>query len=508
MPVDPRPDPVRLVILVTLAVSALGLYRFASPDHAIDDAWISFRIARTALQTGHLTYDATQPPVEGMTNLLWTVLSMLWVGLPVDPIGPARCLGAVFHLATVAMLTRSAADVAARLGGSAVPAACVTGVLLATSGTLAFNAMSGLETSLYGLLLALAFGCALAGQCATAGVCLGLLAATRPEGVLVGGLAVGILLAGGPGRGAALRMVVPFGLLVGGVEVFRFGYYGAFVPNTYYAKPPDLHQGLAYVAGALAWGTGAIGLTGILPVARRSRAAMVTAACMGLLVAGTAWSGGDWMPGARRLTDVLLAGATLTGVSAGLLAGAGGRQLALFSLPILAWVGGNVLSAMLGHDSASYEHEDMARLGQAVADNPQIRTVALSDIGRFGWTFPRSIYDLDGLTDAHIGRMAGKRGEKSWDEAYFRARAVDLVLLPCESLVTDPLTTPLSVEVGNTPLLLSILDHGGYRYHGEVGLSPGHWLLVFGRDGLALDPSTFGPESKRDLRDILADAAR
>src|SRR5688500_17444199 len=74
---EPVVHPYRWAILVSLLLAALRMYEFTSQDFAIDDAWISFRIARNWLEAGTLTFDLTQPPVEGMTNFLWTVLSAL-----------------------------------------------------------------------------------------------------------------------------------------------------------------------------------------------------------------------------------------------------------------------------------------------------------------------------------------------------------------------------------------------------------------------------------------------
>ena len=45
-------DPVRLAMLGSMALVALQLARFANPAHAVDDAWISFRVARSPLE-GH-----------------------------------------------------------------------------------------------------------------------------------------------------------------------------------------------------------------------------------------------------------------------------------------------------------------------------------------------------------------------------------------------------------------------------------------------------------------------
>jgi len=67
---EPVVHPYRWAILVSLLLAALRMYEFTSQDFAIDDAWISFRIARNWLEAGTLTFDLTQPPVEGMTNFL------------------------------------------------------------------------------------------------------------------------------------------------------------------------------------------------------------------------------------------------------------------------------------------------------------------------------------------------------------------------------------------------------------------------------------------------------
>lgn len=497
-----EPDRERLITIAALGVAALGLARFADPAHAVDDAWISFRVARSAVETGVLTYDVAQPRVEGMTNLLWTLLSGLWVSLPIDPIGPARMIGGLCHLATVGVLVRLAATLSRRSGGQPLIAAAVTGALLATAGSLAFYAMSGLETALYALLGTCGLAALVHGRTAVAGVLLGLLGATRPEGVLVGAMAVlGYSIV--RDRRGALEVAVPFLGLIVALEAFRLAYYGALVPNTYAAKPPDLALGATYVYNGILWGTGGLGLLGTIPALRQSRAAALAGAGCAVLVAGVAWSGGDWMPGERRLTELLLVGATLTGVGAGLAKTR--RARALVAVPALAWVAGNGISALEGTDSAWYEHALWADLGRTANASPELNTVALADVGHFGWTFRRSIFDIAGLTDAHIAHLSGARSNKSWDEAYFRARAPDLVLLPCQSEITDPPTGMPWVQVGERDLLTSILDHGGYRYHGELPLSPGHWVLVFPRDGITLDPRAWGPRSPRDLREILAD---
>src|SRR5262249_51252757 len=77
---------------------------------------------------------------------------------------------------------------------------------------------------------------------------LGLAALTRPDGVLVGGAALGAALAcvGREKRGAWLKRCAPWLGLVAAHQIFRLAYYHAWLPNTYFAK----------VGGRAEWGPG------------------------------------------------------------------------------------------------------------------------------------------------------------------------------------------------------------------------------------------------------------
>lgn len=497
-------DHARTITLIVLALAALHLLRFRELAWAVDDAWISFRIARTWLETGLLTYDASRPPVEGMSNLLWTLLSVSWIAaLPsVDPIVPARLLGGGLHLAAVALGCRLAARVAARRGGSPAVAAAVCGALLATSGTLAYYALSGLETPLWAFLFVAAVDRlerALHGESRPeiGGLLLGLLAATRPEGVLIGGLLVGAALARPETRRLGLRAAVPYVVLVGLMEVFRLVYYGDLVPNTFHAKPPAAGDGLTYLGGWLLFGGGAAFVASI-PALRGP--AVVLGATAGVLAAGAAWSGGDWMPGFRRLTVPTLALALLAGVGA-----AGGRRYARAAAGLA--VACTLLVAARGEDSARFNHALLAELGARAAATPGLEEVALLDIGRFGWAYPGRVYDLAGLTDAHIARMPGKHAEKSWDEGYFRERSPGLLLIRTETPITDPLLQQPVIGRPSRPMLLSVLDNGGYTYAGSVTFAEGKYGMLFRRDDLILPEALWGPPPRKSFRQLLIEAS-
>lgn len=491
------------VALGALMAAAHGL-RFVDPEHALDDAWISFRIARNALDHGVLTFNADLPPVEGMTNLLWTVLSAGWIALlpQVDPIVPARLLGLLLHVGTVVLAVRLVRRVVAAAGGEAARAAHATGLLLGVSGSMAFWAMSGLETPLLTFLLVLALDRLERGRAAAAGLALGALAATRPEGVLLGGLlALGAAVADRP---RFLRTAGVYGLSVAALEAFRWTTYGSLVPNTFHAKAPDLAAGLSYVQGFWLYGLGLAGPLLVVPALRDRRVAALIALA-GIMLAGAAWSGGDWMPGFRRCSEALVMLTLAAGVGVGL--ARTGRDRMLLALGLSAWITGNGLAAWKGLDSGLYPHGLMAELGRRAARTPGIEAVALVDIGRFGWEYPGRIVDLVGLVDAERAAAPGGHADKPWDEAWFRGHAPDLLVARSESPVTDPLREPLRLGRPEVGMVRSVLEHGGYHLHTVLQPAEGQWLLLFAADDLELPLDLWGPRSPKDLPQLLLEAA-
>lgn len=487
------------VALGALMAAAHGL-RFADPAHALDDAWISFRIARAWVEQGVLSFNPDLPPVEGMTNLLWTLLSAGWIALlpGVDPVVPARLLGLLLHVATVVLAVRLAARVVAAEGGAARRAAHATGVLLGVSGSMAFWAMSGLETPLWTFLAVLGLDQLQRSRFASAGLVLGALAATRPEGILAGGL----LALGGVGLDRKRGMVglAVFGAAVIAVEAFRWATYGALVPNTFHAKAPDLQAGLAYVGGFWLYGLGLLGPLLVLPAVRLRRVSALLLLA-GVMVAGAAWSGGDWMPGFRRLSLPLLWLAVAGGVGVGLARST--RDRLFVALGLSAWITGNALAAWKGGDSGSYPHDAMAELGRRAAATPGVDTVALVDIGRFGWEFPGTIVDLVGLVDAERAHLPGAHGDKPWDEAWFRSHDPDLLIARSETPIADPLPEPPRLGRPEVGMVRSVLEHGGYHLHTVLHPAEGQWLLVLAAEELVMPEELWGPRWDKDLPELL-----
>ncbi len=509
---DPSGRRVRFAVLLTALAGALQLARFTDPAWAVDDAWISFTYAKTLLTWGELTYKGGAPPVEGMTNLLWTLLSCVWIAASDrDPLHGARLVGAACHLATLAVAVLLAARVARRLGGRPDIAGAATGAILASSGSLAFFAMSGLETPLWCLLFVTALerldrareGPGRVGPGLTAGALLAALAATRPEGVLLAGLLSLAALASPTLRWrGALAVALPAALGVAALEIFRLAWFGSLVPNTFHAKPGVLSEGLTYVGAFALYGTGLVGVLAAGPTLRREPAARVLAVILAVVCAGAAWSGGDWMPGSRRLAEVVLGGGLLCGVGLSL---AEGRWRALAAAGVAAWLVAAGVAWATGWDSARQVPLEAREIAEAATASPDVRMVAMADIGRFGYFFEGDVLDLVGLTDAQVAHRPGKHGAKEWDEAWFRSLQPDLVLARSDDPVVDPL--PAQPRIGTTEhaIVRSILDGGGYRYHGtfDLGLERGRYWLLFRKDDVRLDPALWGPPPDKDLRELL-----
>lgn len=522
-PISPRAGRrgVGLVAAAAAVAAAVVLSSLWPTPYSLDDAWISFRYARNWIDTGAFTFNPGRPPVEGMTNLLWTALAAVWVrALPdVDPIHPARAVGAACHLGTVVLAAVLAARRAGALGSRPVVAAAVAGGLVALSGSLAFQAVSGLETSYWALLYLAVLeradaslgGARRAGW--TCGALLGLLAATRPEGVLAGVVLVAGIGVGPGGPTRARAVAVPFAAVVALVEVYRLVHFGALVPNTYHAKPPDLASGLLYLATYAAFGLGLVGPVACVPALARDGFARRAGAVALALLVGTVATGGDWMPGFRRFALTSATAYVLAGVG---VATAAGRWRAVAAAGAVAILGGHLAAAALGRDRDDAPSWIWASLALRANRTPGVSEVALADIGRFGWYFRGSVFDLAGLTDARIARLPGRHGHKAWDEDHFRARRPDLVfMLSAEPIARWPAGDP-PVQPPERPLLESVRARGGYRACAIVDLgSPpapdaafaaerwsiylaGEHLIVFCRDGLSLPSDVWGPPPAED----------
>lgn len=261
----------------TLGAWCLAAWLLAAAHAAVfywvcDDAFISFRYAQKLLEGHGLVFNVGER-VEGYTNLLWVLevalLNLFGIPMPIASVvlSAAATAGTFFIVMDLARSTPFAS-----MRGLAVVAALLS---LALNRNVALWTTSGLETRQFTFLVLLAAWLArraLAGEGSWVGVSLALAACelTRPEGTLiaasVGAWACVQLLRA---RAALLRplleLVLPCAAIVGAHYVWRYFYYGDWLPNTAYAKVvrpwPD--------AGILYYGAAAIqsGLYLVVPLA-------------------------------------------------------------------------------------------------------------------------------------------------------------------------------------------------------------------------------------------------
>jgi hypothetical protein len=240
-------NPRRAIFVALLAAAALALIAHSLVFNFVtDDAYISFVYARNLAEHGQLVFNVGEPPVEGYTNFLWTVLLAGFLKVGLVPELMARVLGTGFGVATlgiVAWMSRRLRGAAEWTWWDALPALLLAGV----PGYACWSS-GGLETQLFAFLVTLGAAWHFdelvddeAPRVRTA-LAFALAALTRPEGSLLFALTVlhRVLVMLARRRftvgGAELRAIGAFLVVVVPHFVWRHWYYGWWLPNTFYIK--------------------------------------------------------------------------------------------------------------------------------------------------------------------------------------------------------------------------------------------------------------------------------
>jgi arabinofuranosyltransferase len=249
--------------LVALIILIFHVYHYL--PFIADDALISLRYAQRLLAGKGLTWTDGQP-VEGYSNLLWILLVSLPGAFGVDLIASARILGIIGMAAALLAMVRSQDD--SQSIYRKLPATAIALLFFSLAVPVAVWAIGGLEQPVIAGLLAWVFTLYFHlirsepprnSTISLLSLCLGLLCLTRPDGpIFTITIIIALLMSKRTGQQVfslvmkLLRFPV---LLYGGQLLFRFLYYGEWVPNTSLVKlTPSTHHvynGLMYLLNGL-----------------------------------------------------------------------------------------------------------------------------------------------------------------------------------------------------------------------------------------------------------------
>ena len=227
-----------------------------------DDAFISFRYARNLLEGHGLVFNPGEY-VEGYSNFLWTLeLALLWALFDLPPEQVAPWLSVACTVATIATMLWWVVRTP-RLQERRLVAWMALGLVCSSATFAVWTSGGGLETRqftffiLLGVVSLALYRHSRWGLLTTA-LSLTAAAYTRPEGPLVAAccfawFAIQHFLTNRrlPWRELGI-LVGPFVLLVAAHYLFRYSYYGEWLPNTYYAKyvRPWHDAGFRYLVAA------------------------------------------------------------------------------------------------------------------------------------------------------------------------------------------------------------------------------------------------------------------
>lgn len=313
--------------VTALAVAAAAIQAWLL-GWTCDDAFISFRYAQHFVDGHGLVFnlDPNEAPVEGYTNFSWTMWLALGAMLGFGHEGLTTWSifwGVVCHAGVVLLLAKMAWSASNERAVVPIAACAYAAIHHAQS-----LAPAGLETALFVLLTTSMLHLAMTMRCMRQAWLMGFLgvmcAMTRPDGglfVAMGGLFVLYDAVVRRSPRLLLAYVLPFVVVFVPYLLWRYSFYGYWVPNTAYAKSagdPLIGLGWSYVSGfflcyyallpafvPLVWFALKKGdmLSAIQPALGR-RPWLVLAAFVLPYISFVTWVGGDFMFG-RFLLPVL-----------------------------------------------------------------------------------------------------------------------------------------------------------------------------------------------------------
>jgi len=276
-----------------------------------DDAMISMRYAHNLAEGHGLVWNAGERPIEGYTNLLWVlVMAVVHALLPASKTsGAVQALGLSLLVANLFVIRRIAEEVGAGAVGS-VGAAFLTALYYPLTAWSLQGSELALLVPVIGIAVAVGIRNIALDRFSSAPYwLLGAATLVRLDvGVVYVGLLAGLVSFDRARRAAHLTNGIGVLVLFAAAQTaFRFGYYGEWLPNTYYLKMtgyPALWRiawGIRDLAG-FAWHRWIVFVLAAIGVYRRPRAGAIVAAVAGAQFAYAAYIG----PADNRFTTLVM----------------------------------------------------------------------------------------------------------------------------------------------------------------------------------------------------------
>jgi arabinofuranosyltransferase len=497
---------------------ALGLLAYQQKlfwRFTCEDAFISFRYARN-LAEGHGLVFNPGVRVEGFSNPLWTLVLALYDSVGGELTEGSKLLGLLAAGATLVLSSRLALHLSGRdpdrpLAG--VGAALVTALLFSVDVSVRYYASSGLETMLQALLITAGASCYAMRRFGWALAWFTLAAVGRPEGLALLGVAVlfrvGERLVSRETFRRREGMAILAALCVlGALLGLRVLYYGDWLPNTFYAKPPDWMAGqpprpwggLRYTGWFLEGHGGYVILVlALLALARRDRLrdGLFMLAVLATGFGFVLYANFDWMVYHRFLAPYL--GVLLAMATAGVVTAC--RRASS------AWVPGAALAALLAlgalpqkaasdwfvaHEGQYPNHlmsaQRLVELGRQLGETYGPGAVlATKRVGAVPFHSRQVTEDLLGLTDREIGRVVHREPAATRWPAIARIvldREPDLLLVYPHAVLSDP-DAPSQADLRSIPNpdreALRLALARGYRYASHVQTADAEYAYLYAR---------------------------
>lgn len=420
----------------------------------LDDAFISFRYARHLASGSGLVFNVGER-VEGYTNFLWTVLLAACARAGLDIPASSAVLALLATAATIVVIGLISARVFAAHPHEDLLAA-VAPVLFAALGCQSRYVLAGMETPLFVLLLTSGVYAWMCARPVATGLLFALAMMTRPEGLMFALIALAFGSTSSAPRGERLRaagwQLAVMVAVMAPFTVWRYGYYGSLLPNTYYAKTSGVvtwmtaERGWAHLVYAIRQSSLELPLlSALLALAWWRRDpfwrlawAFALATAMAMIVVG-----GDFQFffGPRFLMPALPVLFIAATAGIGVVADAvRPRRVGRLAIGLLGgvlivnafWFSWPRRDETLGF--ISQINRGWTELGVWLRANTDAHSViAVGAVGRIPYYADRYTIDMLGLTDTHIAHVdvplgAGMPGHEKYDTPYVLSRKPDYVI--------------------------------------------------------------------------------